>query len=68
MEGLQAGGLLDHSQYRDLILDLIRENLGRVPQAERLIRYMLRFASKERAKPLADRPVDFAAQLKGVGY
>jgi hypothetical protein len=111
-EGLQAGGLLDYSAYRDMIPELvfmdiqpatepiagainaswgyqsglilgsyefgagrfilnslrIRENLGQVPQAERLIRNMLRFASSSRSKPPADLPADFAMRLKAVGY
>ena len=46
----------------------IRENLGKVPQAERLIRNMLRFAAENKAKPLADLPADFASRLKAVGY
>ena len=111
-DGLPAGGLMDYSQYRDLIPDLvfmgiepaaepvagginaswgyqsglilgtyefgegsfilnslrIRENLGKVPQAERLIRNLLRFASRNRARPLADLPADFVSRLKAVGY
>ena len=47
---------------------LIRDNLGKVPQAERLLRNMLRFAGREAAKPLVDLPEDFDAQLKAVGY
>jgi hypothetical protein len=93
--GLQAGGLMDYSYYRELIPDvvlagieppadpvagainaswgyqsgllvavyklgegefilntlLIREHLGEVPQAERLLRNMLRFAARETTKP-----------------
>ncbi len=111
-EGLQAGGVMDYSHYRELIPDVvfmdieppadpvagginaswgyqsglivavyelgagefilnslrIRENLGKVPQAERLLRNMLRFAARDAAKPLADLPADFDAQLKAVGY
>ncbi|HOZ48050.1 MAG TPA: glycoside hydrolase family 2 TIM barrel-domain containing protein [Candidatus Hydrogenedentes bacterium] len=47
---------------------LIRDNLGKVPQAERLLRNMLRFAGRNMAKPLADLPSDFDEQLKTVGY
>ncbi len=47
---------------------LIRENLNRVPQAERLLRNMLRFASRNRARPLAELPADFASRLNAVGY
>ncbi len=46
----------------------IRDNLGKVPQAERLLRNMLRFAARESSKPLAALPADFDAQLKAVGY
>jgi hypothetical protein len=111
-EGLQAGGLLDYGQYRELIpevffagLDpavdpiagginaswgyqsglmvvvgkfgagefilnslLIRDNLGKVPQAERLLRNLLRFAARNAAEPPADLPADFSQQLKAVGY
>ena len=47
---------------------LIRDNLGKVPQAERLLRNMLRFAARDAAKPLAPVPADFDTQLKTVGY
>jgi hypothetical protein len=47
---------------------LIRDNLGQVPQAERLLRNMLRFAARDAAKPLAPVPGDFDTQLKAVGY
>ncbi len=47
---------------------LIRDNLGKVPQAERLLRNMLRFAARDTAKPLASLPADFDAQLKAMGY
>jgi hypothetical protein len=111
-EGLQAGGLMDYSYYRELIPDvvfagmepaadpvagginaswgyqsgllvavyrlgagefilnslLIRDNLGKVPQAERLLRNMLRFAARDTAKPPARLPAGFDAQLKAVGY
>jgi hypothetical protein len=46
----------------------IRENLNKVPQAERLIRNMLRFAARNRAKPLVELPADFAGRLKALGY
>jgi hypothetical protein len=111
-EGLQAGGLMDYSYYRELIPDvvfagiepaadpvagginaswgyqsgllvavyrfgagefilnslLIRDHLGKVPQAERLLRNMLRFAARDTSKPLAHLPVDFDAQLKELGF
>ena len=47
---------------------LVRENLGRVPAAERLLRNMLNYASREVDKPLAELPADFAAKLKAIGY
>lgn len=47
---------------------LIRENLGRNPVADRLIMNMLRYAGRDAAKPLADLPADFDAQLKSLGY
>jgi hypothetical protein len=111
-EGLQAGGLMDYTYYRELIPDLvfagiepatdpvagginaswgyqsglmiavyrlgagefilnsllIRENLGEVPQADRLLRNMLRFAARDTAKPLVPLPAGFDAQLKAMGY
>jgi hypothetical protein len=47
---------------------LIRENLGAVPQADRLLRNLLRFAARDANKPLASLPTDFEAELKAVGY
>jgi len=47
---------------------LIRDNLGQVPQAERLLRNMFRFAARDAANPLAPLPADFDAQLKAAGY
>ena len=46
----------------------IRENLGTVPQADRLLRNMLRFAGRNASKPLTELPADFDAQLKAIGY
>jgi hypothetical protein len=110
--GMQAGGLMDYSYYRELIPEvvftgiepaadpvagginasqgyqsglmmavyrlgagefilnslLIRENLGEVPQADRLLRNMLRFAARDTGKPLAASPADFDDQLKAMGY
>jgi hypothetical protein len=40
---------------------LIRENLGRVPVAERLLRNMLIYAGQETGKPLAELPPDTQA-------
>lgn len=45
----------------------IRENLGRHPVAERLLRNMLRYAARDLDKPLADLPTDFDRQLQGMG-
>ncbi|MGC8643396.1 MAG: glycoside hydrolase family 2 TIM barrel-domain containing protein, partial [Isosphaeraceae bacterium] len=47
---------------------LIRENLGKVPQAERLLRNMLRYAASDSMRPLADPPADLPARLKAIGY
>lgn len=47
---------------------LIRENLGRHPAAERLLRNMLRYAARDANQPLSDLPPDFDAQLKALGY
>ena len=46
----------------------IRENLGNDPVAERLLRNMLRDATRDVAQPVADLPVDFETQLKAMGY
>lgn len=46
----------------------IREHLGSHPAAERLLRNLLRYAGRDAAKPLADLPQDFDAQLKAMGY
>jgi hypothetical protein len=47
---------------------LIRENLGKVPPAERLLRNMLRFASRDIAQPIAELPAGFDEHLKEFGY
>ncbi|MCY2992354.1 MAG: hypothetical protein NTY19_31390 [Planctomycetota bacterium] len=47
---------------------LVRENLGRVPPAERLLRNMLNHAAQDVEQPLADLPADFDAQLKTLEY
>ena len=47
---------------------LVRENLGRVPPAERLLRNMLNYAAREFDKPPAELPADFETQLKAMGY
>jgi hypothetical protein len=46
----------------------IRETLGPNPVAERLLRNMLRHAARDLAKPSAELPADFEAQLKTLGY
>ena len=46
----------------------IRENLGRDPVAERLLRNMLDYAASDVDKPLAELPADFASHLKAIGY
>ncbi len=47
---------------------LIRENLGKVPQAKRLLRNMFRYAARDIARPPADLPADFSEQLTAMGY
>lgn len=47
---------------------LIRENLGRHPAPERLLRNLLRYAARDLAQPVAAQPADFDAQLKSIGY
>jgi hypothetical protein len=46
----------------------LRENLGPNPPAERLLRNMLRTASRDAGKPLADLPEGFDETLKSMGY
>ncbi len=46
----------------------IRENLALNPWADRLLLNMLRHAARDMAKPLAELPADFDAQLKDLGY
>ena len=47
---------------------LIRENLGRVPAAERLLRNLLNYAARDLDPPPAELPADFERQLKAWGY
>lgn len=47
---------------------LVRENLGRHPAAERLLRNMLRFAARDLAKAPAALPAGFERQLEVFGY
>jgi hypothetical protein len=46
----------------------IRENLGRDPVAERLLRNMLRYVTRDLAKPVANLPPDFDKTLDSFGY
>jgi hypothetical protein len=46
----------------------IRENLGKNPAAERLLRNMLRYAATGTDKPPARLPDDFDTMLKRIGY
>ncbi len=46
----------------------IRENLGIVPAAERLLRNILNYAAKDLEQPLAPLPTDFDQQLRAFGY
>ena len=45
----------------------IRENLGSDPIAERLLRNMLNYASRDVSKPPVELPSDFDAQLEAMG-
>ncbi len=46
----------------------VRQELGRDPSAERLLRNMLRYSAKDVGKPPVPLPADFDAHLKAVGY
>ena len=46
----------------------IRDQLGRHPAAERILRNMLRYAAQETNKPPAELPADFPERLKSMGY
>jgi hypothetical protein len=46
----------------------IRDHLDTHPVAERLLRNMLRYASRELAKPVAKLPADFDRQLHDLGF
>jgi hypothetical protein len=46
----------------------ITNRLGVHPAAERLLRNMLRYAARDRDKPLAPLPADFEQQLQAMGY
>ncbi len=47
---------------------LIRENLGKVPEADRLLRNMLRFAAHDADLPSAELPANFDEYLRAIGY
>ena len=46
----------------------IRDNLGRDPVAERLLRNLLNFGARDLDRPLVDLPGDFDQKLQAVGY
>ena len=46
----------------------LRENLGRDPAADRLLRNLLIYAASDSAKPLAEIPAGFEVQLKAMGF
>jgi hypothetical protein len=46
----------------------IRENLGTDPVAERLLRNLLNYASRDLNKPPTELPIDFIQQLKMIRY
>jgi len=46
----------------------VRENLGRHPAAERVLRNMLRWAARDAGKPAAEPPADLDRLLKAFGY
>ena len=46
---------------------LIRENLGKTPAAERLLRNMLRYAARGSSQPITDLPANFDEQLQALG-
>jgi hypothetical protein len=46
----------------------VREELGRDPTAERLLRNMLRYAAREAGTSTAKLPSDFDGLLKSIGY
>ena len=46
----------------------IRDSLGSLPAAERLLRNMLNYAAQGTDKPIAELPANFDEQLKAMGY
>jgi hypothetical protein len=68
LSGLQVGAW-NFGQGRFIVNTLrIRENLGADPTAERLLRNLLNYASRDTDKSVADLPKDFEIQLKAIGY
>lgn len=47
---------------------LIRENLGKHPATERLLRNLLRYAARDQKKAVEKLPDDFENRLKEIGY
>jgi hypothetical protein len=47
---------------------LVRDHLGKVPQADRLLLNMLRYAASDAGQPPVDLPAGFDVFLKSVGY
>ena len=47
---------------------LIRNNLDTHPAAERLLRNLLQYASRDQKKPIEKLPADFDIKLKAIGY
>ncbi len=47
---------------------LIRENLGIHPASERLLRNMIRYATREHERPALKSGIDFETTLKTIGY
>jgi hypothetical protein len=46
----------------------IRDQLGRHPAAERILRNMLRYAAQQTNRPPAELPAEFFEQLQSMGY
>jgi hypothetical protein len=46
----------------------LRENIGKVPAAERLVLNLLNYAAEDIRKPLSDLPLDFNRQLRAIGF
>ena len=46
----------------------IRDSLGGLPVADRLLRNMLNYAAQDTDKHMAELPANFDEQLKAMGY